>query len=253
MRYLTLLWLALAPAALAQDGDLETAKALYQAGVQKYDAGSINEAIVLWERAFEMSPVPGIMYNIAFAHDERGDSAEALAAWRAYLEVAPDADRAKTRTRIRELEIVTAALSAHSQAEVVQQPAVPAIPAAESVPLATAPEGGLGRGVTVAVLGLSSLGGMGGGGYMALHAWQNAVTAAESGCVTSGGATLCDADTQARLDEERGAWTAGSALAGAGILLGAAAVMTALSKEGDDPEAVTLILQPTGAALHARF
>ncbi|MBN2800636.1 MAG: hypothetical protein JXX28_15950 [Deltaproteobacteria bacterium] len=251
MRYLTLLWLALAPAALAQDGDFDSAKALYQAGVQKYDAGSVDEAIALWERAFEMSPVPGIMYNIAFAHDERGDSQQALEAWRAYLEVAPEADQAKTRTRIRELELITAALSAPAQG--VQQPPPPAVPVPDSSPLAEVPAAGLGRGVTVAALGLSSLGSLGGGSYMALHAWQRAVTAAELGCVTSGGATLCDADTQARLDEERGTWTAGSALAGAGVLLGAAAVMTARASEGDEPDAVSLILQPTGAALHARF
>jgi len=84
---MALLWLAAAASravtAAADDGD--EARIQYERGVELYDAGKFEEALVAFSRAYELKPSYKILYNIAQTDNERGEYAGALGAYRRYL------------------------------------------------------------------------------------------------------------------------------------------------------------------------
>ncbi|MEQ1571914.1 MAG: hypothetical protein ABMA64_40175, partial [Myxococcota bacterium] len=97
------------------------ARALYDQGVRYYEQREFDLAVRLWQKAYALTPLPAIAYNIAKATEDGNHPVEALAAWKAYFEVAPADARPATEARIAALTAVVEAL------EPVSEPA-PALP-----------------------------------------------------------------------------------------------------------------------------
>jgi hypothetical protein len=61
------------------------AKTLSDEGRAAFDAGRYDEAIEKFQAAYELSPAPGLLYNLAQAYRLRGDCTAALSRYRAFL------------------------------------------------------------------------------------------------------------------------------------------------------------------------
>lgn len=95
------------------------AKILYDKGATEYNLGHFAEAIVNFEKAYELDPAPILLFNIAQSHRQSGDNEKALFFYRRYLEhAAPDAsNRADVEKRVKDLEEVLA-----QQSEIKRKP-----------------------------------------------------------------------------------------------------------------------------------
>jgi tetratricopeptide (TPR) repeat protein len=88
-----------APRSAAQpDAATEMARALYEKGQRQYDLGHFEEALRLFESAYEAKPVAGLLFNIGQCHRRLGDLQNASTLYRSFLRADPDnrgADRAR--------------------------------------------------------------------------------------------------------------------------------------------------------------
>jgi tetratricopeptide (TPR) repeat protein len=92
-----LLLLLFSGPALADDGAAARktrATALWDEGASKYDAGRFDEAIVLFEQAYEVWPYPEILFNLCQAWRQKEDHKKARFYCRSYLRNRPDAPNA---------------------------------------------------------------------------------------------------------------------------------------------------------------
>jgi hypothetical protein len=91
----------------------------FQIGLDDVAAGAYKDAIVEFQRAYELSPNFAVLYNIAAAQEKLGDSAAALAALERYLAEAgaaiPAERRAKVEAEMRRHAARTGALVVLSQ------------------------------------------------------------------------------------------------------------------------------------------
>jgi tetratricopeptide (TPR) repeat protein len=79
--------------------------ALIKEGRSRYDLGKLDEAIKLFEQAYEVYPYPEALYNLGQAWRQRGDLKKAVFYYRSYLRNKPDAEnRLQVEERIAELE-----------------------------------------------------------------------------------------------------------------------------------------------------
>jgi tetratricopeptide (TPR) repeat protein len=108
-------WLAFAPlVARAQEGataEDRQARSAFQAGREAFDAGRWEEALGHFEKAYELSPRPMLLYNIAKAQDNLGQLREARATYKRFLAAVPDAsNRGAVERRVSELDVEVARL-----------------------------------------------------------------------------------------------------------------------------------------------
>lgn len=105
------------------------ARHLFSAGRLAYDEGRFEDALQNYQRSYELSGRPELLFNIGMAADRLREDGKALEAFRAYLNAVPDApNRARVEERIRVLE--------RTQASVLPAPSPepePASPAVEIV------------------------------------------------------------------------------------------------------------------------
>lgn len=88
----------------------EEARALYQAGRIAFDQGRFESALDYFQRSYELSGRPALLFNIGSAADRLRRDAVALDAFERYLEAVPDSpDAASVRARI---EVLRAAIAA---------------------------------------------------------------------------------------------------------------------------------------------
>lgn len=86
------------------------AKAHYGRGTSFYNLGRYSEALAEYEAAYLAVQDPPFLFNIAQCQRKMGKNEEALAAYRSYLRVAPNApNRTEVQKRIAELEKETRA------------------------------------------------------------------------------------------------------------------------------------------------
>lgn len=77
------------------------AAAVFDKAVAAEQANQWRKAIELYEQAFELSPHPNTVFNIATLYADHGEDKRALEAFQLYLDLAPDApDRAAVDERI---------------------------------------------------------------------------------------------------------------------------------------------------------
>ena len=81
-------WMAVAHPAAADPRE-RAAKAHYQKGARLFTAKRYAQALVEYRAAYELSPRPPLLFNMARALHENGDKAEALAHYRRYLDAVP--------------------------------------------------------------------------------------------------------------------------------------------------------------------
>ncbi len=148
------------PASAQDDGDVarEEAAAAFHAGEAAYRAGRFPEALTYFERAYELTREPDVLYNIATVQDRLRRDEDALASYRAYLEAVPDTEgRANIEARIQVLEAAIAANRAPAPL-----PAEPAVvepePSPEPAPTASS-EPGAGPWVLVGIGAALAVGG----------------------------------------------------------------------------------------------
>lgn len=116
----------------ANDREQE-ARAAFQAGREAYDRGETAKALTHYERAYELSKRPEMLFNIGRAADAEGFSERAMAAYAAYLDALPEAEnRAFVESRIAKMRArieATAPATATQQPDGSQAPAPPPLPA----------------------------------------------------------------------------------------------------------------------------
>jgi hypothetical protein len=106
--WLVLLLTAWAPLAAAQEEEMSgtdaEARALFDAGRVAFDEGRFENALEHFQRAYDLSQRPGLLFNIGTAADRLRDDEVALHAFERYLELVPDTEnRASVEARIAAL------------------------------------------------------------------------------------------------------------------------------------------------------
>jgi tetratricopeptide (TPR) repeat protein len=81
------------------------AKLHFQRGMAAFELGNFQEALDEYERAYQIAPLPGFLFNIGQCHRNLGNLRKAVFSFRLYLRKRPDAkNREAVQTLIRELE-----------------------------------------------------------------------------------------------------------------------------------------------------
>jgi tetratricopeptide (TPR) repeat protein len=149
--------------ALAQSPDDDEARSLYDAGREAFEAGRYDRALEHFQRAYELSGRPQLLYNIGQAADRLRHDAEALDAFDRYL-ASPEADESLRPQIEGRLAVLRAAVAEHAPRETT--PVVDPPPPAP----AHADDSGLGIGLLVAG-GVLAAGGV---AMLAIAATENA-------------------------------------------------------------------------------
>lgn len=79
--------------ASADDGEAER---LYEHGQAAFDAGAFDDAITAWERSYELSKEPGLLFDLGQAYRKRGkpeDCARGEAAYKKFAELDPTSEQ----------------------------------------------------------------------------------------------------------------------------------------------------------------
>jgi tetratricopeptide (TPR) repeat protein len=106
--------------------DEAAARAAYDAALYHYNLSEWDAAIAQFERAYELSRAPGLLFNIGQAQRLKGDEAAALSSYRAYLRLDANAiNRAEVEGRIAELERALAEKQRKAAAKPAPAPPAP--------------------------------------------------------------------------------------------------------------------------------
>ena len=93
-----------APAPVEGEGE-DSARSHFRVGQLMYGEGRFDEAASEFDRAYELSGRPQLLYNAFLAHRDAGHVAEAVDRLRQYLEQSPEAgDRATLEQRLAAME-----------------------------------------------------------------------------------------------------------------------------------------------------
>ena len=140
-------WVALAAAA-PPDSEADARKA-FEEGQKYYNLGKFERAIELYEKAYELTPKAGLLFNIAQAHRLNKTYERARFFYQSFLRNMPDAvNRAEVEERIAEMTRLIEAQPKEPQPSVEPQPSsspVPVmVPTPEVVARTVVPESGPG-------------------------------------------------------------------------------------------------------------
>ena len=75
----------------AADGTTSTAKQHYYKGEKLFALGRFRDALAAYEAAFEVDPLPELLFNIGQCHRNLGDYRSAVFSFRKYLRLRPAA------------------------------------------------------------------------------------------------------------------------------------------------------------------
>jgi tetratricopeptide (TPR) repeat protein len=97
-----LVMLVLATRVASADSDAER---LYQEGQAAYDAKRYTDAIAAWDKAYALSKLPALVFNLAQAHRLAGHCQRAHESYRTFIQLDPTAeDRPAAEQFMRELD-----------------------------------------------------------------------------------------------------------------------------------------------------
>lgn len=83
----------------------QEAERLYGEGQAAYDAKHYDEAITKWERSYELSHLPGLVFNLAQAYRLRGSCTKAVETYKKFIGLDPSsAERATAEGWIKDIE-----------------------------------------------------------------------------------------------------------------------------------------------------
>lgn len=118
--------LTVAGSARAQSTADDMARRHFDSGVAYLEESDYDNALSAFKKAYELSPRPEILLNIATVQERRGDTEGALAALREYLVQAPNGEHVETvKLRIRNLERRSPEQTAPGPAETAPPAAAP--------------------------------------------------------------------------------------------------------------------------------
>jgi hypothetical protein len=91
----------------AEKPDIQTqARVHFQKGMAAFELGRFQEALVEYQRAYAVAPLPGFLFNIGQCHRNLGNFQKAVFFFRLYLRKKPEArNREAVLILIRELEV----------------------------------------------------------------------------------------------------------------------------------------------------
>ena len=108
-------------------GDIDPARAHYEAGVRQYREGHFNEAIGEFKAADALKPSPALSFNIAQSYEKMADLPNARRYYQEYLERNPKAeDRPSVETTISSIDAKLAQNESVSAPILVTTPEPPA-------------------------------------------------------------------------------------------------------------------------------
>lgn len=108
-----------APQAAAQEGVEERAQALYAEGETAYAAENYESALESFIAAYELIPVPGLLFNIGQCHRKLGHHQEAADFFKRYL--IEETDEIGNRAEVKELAAEEAKLAEEARAAAAAQ------------------------------------------------------------------------------------------------------------------------------------
>jgi tetratricopeptide (TPR) repeat protein len=107
------------------------ARRLTDSGLTHFAAGRYDDAIVDFQKSYAVSPVPGLLYNLAQAYRLTGNCGRALDHYRRFLAADPAGKiRQRTQERIAEMEACAASAAPEPEARAPEPNAPEATPAA---------------------------------------------------------------------------------------------------------------------------
>lgn len=240
--------------ALAQSAAQEArAKELFENGKILYEEGQYDEAVVAWKAAYDLSPQPLLLFNMANAYERLGRYTEALDALNRYRALAPAEERDTLERRIRNIEDRLAELRERAATGSTSDPLMDATGSQMTITTSGSKSRGGGGGgearpphpAGVILIGVGA-GGLAAGAVLGTLARQERAEA-EALCVASGDDLLCPAEAKEYIDRDRNlslggdiAFIAGGAALGAGVII---LVVDAVT--GGDGGSAHLQLQPS--------
>ncbi|MBC7171459.1 MAG: hypothetical protein H5U40_03485 [Polyangiaceae bacterium] len=144
------------PMALAQASDESRdreARALFEAAREAYGAAEYERALEYFQRAYELSGRPALLFNIAQSAERTRDDDRALASYELFIEADPDSEfREQAERRVSLLRAHAAEVAAAAEPGPSTEPA--GQPSPEGAAQARESRGGTrGRGAAIALLG----------------------------------------------------------------------------------------------------
>lgn len=142
--------------------DDQQARELFLRGSAAFDRGNYEEALGYFQRAYELSGRPGLLYNVGHAAERLRRDELAIQSFEEYLRRVPEADnRESVEARIRLLRSAVASRSSAERASPSPDTAVPAAPPADdggpgAAPIVLAVAGGVTAAAGVVMLVLAS-------------------------------------------------------------------------------------------------
>ncbi len=232
--------LALAPlAAHAQDEEAEAtatddeaqashdaeARAVFEAGSMAFDDSRYADALEYFQRAFELSGRPGLLYNIGVAADRLRRDQEALDAFERFLAAVPEHPR--RRDVEARVEVLRAALARGEAAAASEDTHASETTPEPTQPASSGPD-------LLTIVGASGLGAVGLAGVIAA-----VVGIAGTGCIDMVGGTCV---------EERGTnWVGTGIYGGLGIAaIAGAVVWLVVGLSGGNDERSSVSVGPNG-------
>ena len=102
----------------------EIAKKHYELGEKLYEYGDYNKALGEFNKAYELAPIPALMFNMGRCHEKLGDLKQAVRHYQRFLAAKPNAgNRAEIEEKIKSLkEKMKAAPVVKEPAPVVKEP-----------------------------------------------------------------------------------------------------------------------------------
>lgn len=259
--------LAGAPRAQAQqqqprnEENEQRARELFEVGDDHYAAGRYEQAVEHFQRAYELSPQPALLFNIANALERMGEYQKAADHLRRYLDSPRADDIASVRERIRRLELAARAQNIDDKPRDDDQPAAApstAAPAQAQIGV----EGRAERPRRSRVLPVSLMVGGGvaiAGGVLAAFLSGQAGDDADALCNDAG---LCTRDAKSELDREKRYALISDISIGVGVGCAAAGALLLFMRRGDGDvplERASLDIRPAigtagmGLEVHGAF
>jgi len=97
--------LGIPPASAQGDVNREIAKKHYELGEKLYQFKDYKKALDEFQKAYDLAPIPALMFNMGRCHEKLGATEDALKHYRRFLAAKPDApNRADVEARIKALE-----------------------------------------------------------------------------------------------------------------------------------------------------
>jgi tetratricopeptide (TPR) repeat protein len=219
----TIVMTAAVPGYAWADEEDVRARELYRNGEQLYEEGLYEDAIVAWERAYDLSGRPLLLYNIANALERIGKWEEALRRINQYRAFATEAERETLDRRMRAIE--RRIEEKKSQVEADEKTADPA-PNPSSTLILKPQETAYAPSAGPVVLSITGGIGLAVGGVLAVMT-QQARSEASALCRQTGEISLCpdtasdalNRDAQFSLGADL-SMSLGAAALGTGIILG---------------------------------